>query len=495
MFRYAIIIKLLACGFFATLGAQFEHLSLEHGLSQTTVKCILQDRKGYLWFGTSDGLNKYDGYNFAVYRNHPNEAGTISDDNITAIAEDQSGAIWVGTTRGGLNRFERTRERFAHYALPVFTGPAGAAENESAELPFIFSFFFDQTVTTLYVDSTRGRHELWVGTWRNGLYKINLAQIKKIGINFARDAVVHYQHDPADPHSLSDNRIRALCRDQKGNLWIGTFGGGLNRYDEATARFQALRYDPANPHSLNDDHILALHEDRAGALWIGTLDGGLNQLVAAENNLPSGPAFSSLLKFAHLPFDNRLDNIENVFRFMHYRHVPDQPRSLSANAVTAILEDRYGALWVGTFGGGLNQLDRATGRFTHFQRDRFNPNSFRANDVLSISEDAGGIIWIGSQLGVGVSKYDRRKEKFVHYKNEPADPQSLSDDVVWSIFTSPQREGPVWLGTYHGGLNRFDRQAGRGRFTKFRHDPAEPQPESRARHWRGQSRRVVGRHF
>jgi len=474
MLRYAVVGNLLVCGFFSSLGAQFEHLSLEQGLSQTTVKCILQDRKGYLWFGTSDGLNKYDGYNFTIYRNQAMDPHSISDDNISAMAEDHSGAIWIGTVKGGLNRFDRTSERFTRYALPIFTSPAGVAEKEIADLPFIFSFFLNQTITALYVDSTRGRHELWAGTWRNGLYKINLAQIKKIGANFASDAVAHYQQDPADPHSLSDNRIRAISRDQKGNLWIGTFGGGLNRYDDATARFQPLRHDPANPNSLSDNHILAVHEDRAGVLWIGTLAGGLNKLIPVENNTTPapGPTLLSHRKFVHSALDNRLHNIENSFRFKHYRHAPHQPNSLSANDVTAILEDRYGTLWLGTFGGGLNQFDRRTERFTHFQPDRFNPNSFRTSDVLSIYEDRCGIIWIGSQRGVGVSKYDRRKEKFIHYKNDPVDPHSLSDDIVWSIFTAPERDGPVWLGTYHGGLNRLDRKT--ERFTKFRHDPSDP---------------------
>ena len=480
MLRDAILLKLLTWGLFTTLGAQFEHLSLEQGLSQSTVKCILQDRKGYLWLGTGDGLNKYDGYNFTIYRNLYNDDNSISDDNICAIAEDRSGALWVGTVKGGLNRFDRASEHFTRYTLPLFTGPASMAEKEIADLPFLFSFFSDQTITALYVDSTRDRHDLWAGTWRHGLYKINLAKLKKTGAHLTSDAVVHYQHNPTDPHSLSDNRIRAICRDHNGNLWIGTFGGGLNRYDDITARFQALRHDPATPNSLSANHILTIHEDKAGILWVGTLGGGLNKLIPVEDDITSTsqPALVGHRQFVHSAVDSRLNNkTANGFRFIHYRHDPARPNSLNDDDVTAILEDRSGVLWIGTFGGGLNQLDRATERFTHFQRDRFNPNSFRANDALVIYEDKCGIIWIGSQLGVGVSKYDRRKEKFIHYKNDPTDPQSLSDDVVWSIFTSPQPEAPIWFGTYHGGLNRFDRKTpagAAGRFTKFRHDPADP---------------------
>lgn len=463
MLRDVILAQLFAYGFFATLSAQFEHLSLEQGLSQTTVKSILQDCKGYLWFGTSDGLNKYDGYNFTVYRNHPHDVNTISDDNISALAEDRTGALWVGTVRGNLNRFDRASERFVRYTLPLFTQPNEVAEKKAADLPFLFSFFSDQTITVLYVDSTDGRHELWVGTWRNGLYKINLEYLKTNEADVASAAVSHYQHEPANQFSLSDNRIRAICRDQQGTLWIGTFGGGLNRYDDTTTRFQSLQHNPADSNSLSADHILALHADKAGVLWIGTLGGGLDKLIPMQNK----PKL-----FAR---DNHLNNIAGIsgaLRFVHYRHVASAPNSLSADDVTAILEDRYGTLWLGTFGGGLNQLDRNTEHFTRFQRDPFNPNSFRANDVLVLYEDKSGIIWIGSQLGVGISKYDRRKEKFVHYKNDPTDPQSLSDDVIWSIFVPPQRQAPIWLGTYHGGLNRFDHKT--GQFKKFWHDPSDP---------------------
>jgi ligand-binding sensor domain-containing protein/signal transduction histidine kinase len=465
----------LILGFCSALFAQFEHLSLEHGLSQTTVKCILQDRKGYLWFGTSDGLNKYDGYNFTIYRHNALDAHSLSDDNICAIAEDKSGALWVGTTRGGLNRFDRAGERFVRYTLPVPTGPAGAAENESADLPFIFSFFVDQTITALHVDFSRGDHNLWIGTWRNGLYKINLNQIGEMASpdqGLATGAVTHYQHHPADPKSLSDNRIRAICRDREGRLWIGTFGGGLNRFDDATASFQHFKHDLSNPHSLSDNHVLSLYGESSGALWVGTLGGGLNKLVPITSVPISEPSASSSRKFAPSDFDHRHNNIASGFRFIHYRHDPANAFSLSGNDVTAILEDRNQTLWVGTFGGGLNQFDPATECFAHFRRDRFNSNSFRANDVLSIYEDQSGIIWIGSQLGVGVSKYDRRKEKFMHYKNDPSNPHSLSDDVIWSLFAAPGRDDIVWIGTYHGGLNRFDRKT--GRFIAFRHDPADP---------------------
>jgi ligand-binding sensor domain-containing protein/signal transduction histidine kinase len=460
------------------LHAQFDHLSLEHGLSQTTVLCILQDSKGYLWFGTADGLNKYDGYGFTVYRNNPRKPHSLSDDWATAICEDQFGSLWIGTSKGVLNRFDRKNERFTRYNFCAPSTLLSPKAKTPVELPFIFSFFIDQTITTIFTDTRGSGNTLWVGTVNCGLYRLALdsaaaasrfgegLQTQENNNNLKIDntifQVTHYQHDPANPHSVSDNHVRAIHRDRAGRLWIGTLGGGLNRLDEATGKFIHYKHDPADANSLSNDRVLAIYEDSASrnALWIGTLGGGLNKLVAAAN---SGRNETAIRPRAH---------------FEHYRHDPSNPHSLSDDDVSAIIEDDYRTLWVGTFGGGLNRFDRAAKRFTHFKHDRFNPHSLGDNDVLAIGADRTGILWIGSQLGVGINKLDRRKEKFVHYKSDPTNPRSLSDDVVWSISSPARGDGSVvWIGTYRGGLNRLDRKTptgAAGPLAYFRHDPSDP---------------------
>jgi len=468
---------LLSLGLVSSLFAQFDHLSLEHGLSQSTVKCILQDRQGYLWFGTADGLNKYDGYNFTVYRRNPRDPHLPADDYlITAICEDHTGQLWLGTGRGVLLRFDPQQERFTRYNLRSGTSPAAVEPKESADYPWMFSFFTDQTITALFLDCKDDRNTLWIGTWGYGLYKLALD-------NWARpelpptltpalsakketaDSLAHYQHHPADPNSLSNNRVYAICRDNAGVLWVGTFGGGLNRFDEESGRFTHFKHDPNNAKSLSDNRVLSIYEDGSRTLWVGTLGGGLNKLVRSDDSRVASPPSPS-----------------NV-HFMHYRHDRSSPFSLSDDDVTTILEDQYGALWVGTLGGGLNQFDRTTGLFTRFRHDPFNPHSLGDDDVVAIYEDKSGVVWIGSQLGNGVSKYDRRKEKFSHYQNDPANPSSLSDRIVWAILPPSTPNGSfIWVGTYRGGLNRLDRKT--GRFTHYRHDPANPQSLSQ-NHVRG----------
>ncbi len=457
-----------------SLHAQFDHLSLEHGLSQTTVLCILQDSKGYLWFGTADGLNKYDGYSFTVYRNNPRKPHSLSDDWATAICEDQAGSLWIGTSKGVLNHFDRKNERFTRYNLCAPATLLSLKAKTTVELPFIFSFFIDQAITTIFADPRGTSNTLWIGTLNCGLYRLALdstaassgsdgnLQTRENNNNIKIDKIIfqitHYQHDPANPHSLSDNHIRAIHRDLAGVLWIGTLGGGLNRLDEATGKFIHYKHDPADAKSLSNNRVLAIYEDRGGVLWVGTLGGGLNKLVAATN---SGRNETASRSRAH---------------FVHYRHDPSNPHSLSDDDVSAIIEDDYRTLWVGTFGGGLNKFNRAAGRFTYFKHDRFNPHSLGDNDVLAIGADRTGILWIGSQLGVGINKLDRRKEKFAHYKTDPTNPNSLSDDVVWSIYSPARGDGSiVWIGTYRGGLNRLDRKTPTGvagRLAYFQHDPS-----------------------
>jgi ligand-binding sensor domain-containing protein/signal transduction histidine kinase len=468
--KASILAALLVLILAPSLRAQFDRLSLEQGLSQTTVLCIWQDRKGYLWFGTTDGLNKYDGYSFTIYRNNPLDPYSLSDDWITAICEDQSGALWIGTSKGVLNKFDRRNERFTRYNLCDPAVASGVESKELADLPFIFSFFIDHSIVCIYAESIGGKNTLWIGTWNCGLFKLIsdstmfskvpykdfLAQKGNKEIDQTKIQITHYQHAPDDQYSLSDDRIRALCRDSSGRLWIGTLGGGLNRYDEASGNFFSYRHDPADSRSLSDNRVLAVYEDRAGSLWVGTLSGGLNKMMFTAS------------------VTNEAETVDRErVEFVHYRHDPLNPPSLSDDDVAVIIEDQSRTLWVGTFGGGLDKFDRATERFAHFKHDRFNPHSLGDNDVLSIAVDESGIIWIGSQLGIGISKFDWKKEKFAHYKNDPTNPNSLSDDVVWSIFSPLARNGSIiWIGTYRGGLNRFDRET--NRFTHFRHNPSDP---------------------
>jgi ligand-binding sensor domain-containing protein/signal transduction histidine kinase len=378
-------------------GVKFERVSIEHGLSQIAVYAILQDHRGFLWFGTRDGLNKYDGYNFTVYRNRPFDSTSLSDNWVRALCEDKLSNLWVGAN-GGLNKLDLKTERFTRYLH-------GSNRDNSLR---------DNRVLSILEDHAGA---IWIGTSEGGLSKLNPHAGK----------FTHYTSDPQSPNSLSSNHVRALHQDQQGMLWIGT-DKGLDVFDPHVEKLTHYRRAPGDPHSLSHDYVVAICEDSSGAIWIGTQGGGLNK------------------------FDRRTK------KFSHYRHAPNNPNSLNDNRVSCLWQDRSGKLWIGTLAGGLNQFDPETGRFVHYKNDPFSSSSLSQNTVWSIHEDRSGCLWIGT-VGGGLNKIAPRTKNFRHYTNDPNNPHSLSSRYVRAIHQD--HLGSIWIGTYGGGLNQFDRQTGR----------------------------------
>jgi signal transduction histidine kinase/ligand-binding sensor domain-containing protein len=385
---------------------RFERISTE----PLAVTGILQDRKGFLWLATSEGLNKYDGYSFKVYKHDPDDPHSLGDNMIWAIYEGRAGLLWIGTDGGGLNRFDPQTERFTRYRHDP-DDPHSLSHN---------------VVQSIYEDRAG---TLWVGTNGGGLNRFD-PQTER----FAR-----YRHDPDDPYSLGSDTVWTIYEDRAGVLWIGTWGGGLNRFDPQTERFTRYQHNPDDPHSLSNNVVWAIYEDRAGRLWIGSNGGGLDR------------------------FDPETE------RFIHYQHDSEDPDSLSDNIVQPIYEDRTGALWIGTNSGGLNRFDPETGQFIRYQHDPADPHSLSNDNVWTIYEDRAGLLWIGT-WGGGLNKYDRKTERFRLYQHDPGDSYSLSDNIVFSIYED--RAGLLWVGSSSGGLNKFDRET--GQFVYYQHDSANP---------------------
>ncbi len=437
----------------------FDHISFEQGLSQNTVVCILQDRKGFMWFGTGDGLNRYDGYTFTVYKHDRNEPGSLSHNVIYALYEDRSGALWIGTG-GGLSRFERDREQFMRYqntpddptslshnvvrsvyedrAGQLWIGTGGGGLNSFDRDTEQFTRFqhdpddprslSHNIVSDIYQDQTG---MLWIGTGGGGLNRLDLQSSRTGTQQFIR-----YQHDPDDSQSLSHDVVSVVYEDGQGELRIGT-SRGMDTYDPETQQFRHEQTNPADPGSLSHNRVLAIYAGHAGELWIGTYGGGLNK------------------------FDRAAE------QFLHYQHDPNDRQSLGHNDVLSIYEDRSGVLWIGT-GGGLNKFDRSKTRFLHYYADADNANSLSHNEVSALYEDRSGAFWIGTGGG-GLNKLDRDTGQFLHYVNDPDDAYSLSSNAVLSVYED--RAGTLWIGTWGGGLNRLVSGGDAGQFSHYYHDP------------------------
>jgi len=427
---------------------RFERISVDAGLSQSTVTCILQDSQGFLWFGTRDGLNRYDGYEFQTFDHDPENPRSLSDNVVLSLFEDSRGIIWIGTEGGGLSVFDPANGEIVRY---------DSTSGESNDLS-------DDTVNAIYEDQLG---VLWIGT-ENGMDKIDidteelrhaqnhliddeviLAIVEDqfgyfwigtgsglVQYDLDKNAYTRFRYDSIVNFSLSGNIVNALYVDQDGKLWIGT-NNGLSNFNRESSDFTRFRNEPDEDRSLGDNGVNIIFEDANGVMWVGT-EGGLDR-IDRENN-----------------------------KFVHYVNDPGNPHSLSSNNVLSIYEDREGVLWIGTETGGVNKAGLGRGTFTLFQSQMGDCNSLSQDIVRAIYEDKGGSLWIGTSDGL--DRIDRTTGEFSHYYQNTSDRFSLRDDVILSLYED--RAGTMWVGTLRGGLHEFDRDT--EQFTAYQNNFRNP---------------------
>jgi sugar lactone lactonase YvrE len=253
---FAIVLALSAPPLFGleARNIRFRHITPEDGLSQATVHAIVQDRDGLMWFGTQEGLNRYDGYEFETFSPDPDDSGSRSMPYVRALHEDRNGVLWVGTD-DGLHRFDRETSEFVRYENDP-TNPTSLSNNR---------------VRVIYEDRDGS---LWLGTEGGGLNHFDRA----------KEVFTRFNHNPSNPTSLSNDYIRSVVQDRDGALWVGTEGGGLNRMDTVTGRFRHFVHDPQNRRSLGSNGLRVVYQDREGTLWVGTDDAGLDRFDPATEN-------------------------------------------------------------------------------------------------------------------------------------------------------------------------------------------------------------------
>jgi ligand-binding sensor domain-containing protein/serine phosphatase RsbU (regulator of sigma subunit) len=434
----------------------FNRLSVENGLSQSSITCILQDSRGFMWFGTQDGLNRYDGYKFKIFKNDPTDSTTLSESWIFSIYEDIEGVLYVGTQSGEFNKYNPLTESFSR-----------VNRDEIKDKGLRIS-----TVGALYEDPKGIR---WQGGLGSGTGLIRTD--KKTG------STKVYKHDPSNPFSISDDKVYSVYRDREGRLWIGTFSG-LNRFDESTEKFYHFRNDPDDPNSLPDNWVWPVFQDSDGHLWVGTVKSGLCRFDPEANiftpyrNDPADPASISNNFIFSIHEDksgmiwvgtnsglNYFHSSSQAFEF--YGHNPSVKNSLSEKDILSAFVDNKGIYWLGTRNGGLNSFDYAKKSFRNYP----------VNGVQVFHHDVNGNLWLGT-FSNGLAKFNPSSGSVTYFTNNPADSNSLSDNRVYALYAD--KENYLWVGTY-GGINRFDPRTGKA--VRYRYDSTSSSSISSDKVW------------
>jgi ligand-binding sensor domain-containing protein/signal transduction histidine kinase/DNA-binding response OmpR family regulator len=463
---------------------KFKHLSLEDGMSQSSILCVLQDQKGFMWFGTRDGLDKFDGYNFTTYRHKSNNKNSLSNSSIKSLFEDVNGNLWVGTLNG-LNLFDPEAEIFENF-LPT--------DNE-------FSISNKEIRSIIKADEDH----LWIGT-NNGLEKLNITTKR----------FTHYKHKKNNSNSLSSNQIRALLqtdedhlwiyttksidlynlkkkqfkhykypktvlkspvlnyvptiyKDRNANLWLG-FKNGLAIFNKEKDAFELFQLQNKKKQSITDE-VRSIHENQDGNLWVGTYNGlyiinktktEISHIIHNENIATSLSQNSIYKIFEDQKKDiwigtysggvNYYDRNYNAFKVISSGI---HNTKLNYKVTSSIVEDENQNLWIGTEGGGLNFLNTTTGHFSYFTHDKNAINGLTTNNIKAVIHTKKGNLWIGTHEG-GLLFFNPKKNpvKFKKYLHTYKDINTISHNRIISLFEDV--DSNIWVGTSGGGLNFLD---------------------------------------
>jgi signal transduction histidine kinase/ligand-binding sensor domain-containing protein/DNA-binding response OmpR family regulator len=456
----------------------FEFYSQEEGLSNNYVQCCYQDRRGFMWFGTSQGLNRFDGYRFTKFVNSPDDSTSLLGNLVRVIFESRDGSMYVGTENGGLNLFNRDKETFTN-VFDRFKDPSLKTRsvndikednqgrlwiatndglillknsNTLKHIPLALPEGGDGIAHSfIRVISFDPAGNLWLGTnngvfvldtlrdvitpvilplpesLNNEIWELTIDQEGKIWIgtydngifivNTLRKIEKHILPDPGNKRSFT---VRSIARDKKGNYWFGT-RGGIYIYNLTEGIVSSFSHDEREVKSLSGNSVLDIYHDSRGDTWIGTRT-GINYLIHSKQ----------------------------VFR--NFRAMPGDNRYLNNGEIWTFRSDEKGKIWIGTEDGGVNIYDPETRTFKYLVQEPGNQNSLSSNCIKSLMDDGRGNLWIATFRG-GINKLNLRSGRIIHYRNIPGNPESISDDRVWNLFRD--RKDRIWVAT-NAGLDLYN---------------------------------------
>lgn len=479
-------------GFAQSGNYKFTRIDANKGLSHNQVNCLFKDSRGYMWFGTASGLNRFNGYNIKVYRNDVRDSATLADNQINSLFEDPDGRLWINES----SVFFYNSDKFSRNTTPylkAYNVPPGLIHNIIPARDSIFWFVHgtsgmyrydkirhttkayrnipgdDRSIASDRISRVAEAPDgtLWIVHLNGILEKMDTATGRIIHRNDMlqkqfNNALLDYQfiisadgnlwafttngpngvfvYNPLKDNftfintasaglKLNTNIVRGITEDSEGAIWVGTDHGGVNLIAKDRNTVQYLVYTEADSRSLGQNSITCMHKDDEGIIWLGTYKKGVS--------------------YYH----------ENIVRFPLYRHKVNDAATISYEDVNRFVEDDLGNLWIGTNGGGLIYFDRAKNSFKQYLHNPADPASLSSNVIVSLSIDHLRQLWIGTYYG-GLNRFDGKR--FYHYKNDPLNPATISDENIWEIFEDSQHN--LWIGTLYRGLDLYD-----ARTQTFRH--------------------------
>ncbi len=451
-----------------------KNITIDPGAVKNTIYTINQDSKGYLWFGTASGLNRYDGYDFSIMNRSPKDTNSLSDNGVVSFYEDKEGILWIGTVDGVLNRYDRKTGKFTHFDLKLSDHYTILPEPGITEFPVPLSRADVNTITSIQEDKS---DNLWIGTWGTGIIRFNKKtfQHKRFIENNGNEYVLR----------INKNNIKTLFIDSDGNIWIASMLDGLKKmiYDSVHDRIRFVRYSLLGGRY---KQVSSFAEDRDRNLYIGTFDGGFFRLSREMKNRSKGTILITPLwdaaKKTGAPQSCKImtmiaDKNGNVWlgtygALLKYDVKRNEISKIELAAgsgndtpanVLSLLEDRTGIIWVGfTLGGGIYKIESNKLKFNIINAKFPNKKSLNDETVWSLLLDNRNILWIGTEKG-GLNKYDRNSGRFAYYTKKSGD-GSISDNCIRAI--KEDRWGDLWLGTYNGGLDYFNKATGEAKSFK-----------------------------
>ncbi|WP_159020553.1 hybrid sensor histidine kinase/response regulator transcription factor [Algibacter sp. L3A6] len=434
---------------------KFENLDKIDGLSSSTCSEIFQDRDGYLWFGTIDGLNKYNGYGFEVFRPNLNDSTSISNIRINTITEDKSGNLWIGTNNG-LNILNKNTQQFSR--VNIFESESITSNTNEV----INKLLFDEVENTIWVATNRGA------------VKIDL---KDNDVNASNLKVNTFQHNEDNKNSIDNNYVNVVLKDKNNNIWLSTNGAYLNKYNKAKNNFERVLIENKRFYELN--HISKrVFIDIDGDFWIGNdvsnlilwnpRSNSFNHISIVENKAPiqdfyqdeNGIIWISTDGYGLLLYNKHEEKLEQSIV-----NNPFDPFSLPNNQPSKIFQDHDGVFWLGSYDKGVSKLDPSKNSFGHHYYQPNNPKGLSEKIVQSVLQDSKERIWLGTYNG-GLDLYNPETNTFKNFSQNPKDENSLSSNKI--LYTFEDSNSDIWICTFDGGLNKFNPET--DQFERFYHD-------------------------